>query len=220
VLTQRIVWGAMTLSQVLLLVALGAALTGPPVAGPNPLPFIALAGLLALGATLYQTWARSENQLRALGQSASGRPAERQLEVLAQSLVRALVGSLALSEAVALVGFAFAFLSNDMTRFSPFLGAGLALNLLAFPRPRALLERLRELCPQLAAFALLLAVLSACSFRGGDFTPMPKEPETPCSREAEEICKGKLGSADIGNCLAREKYRCELQEQNAQPDTK
>jgi hypothetical protein len=64
-----------------------------------------------------------------------------------------------------------------------------------------------------AALAVALAFGAACSFRGGDFTPMQKEPETPCSKEAEEICKEKLGSADIGNCLAREKYRCEVLEQ-------
>lgn len=67
-------------------------------------------------------------------------------------------------------------------------------------------------------FASLLAALCACSFRGGDFTPLAKEPETPCSREAEEICKEKLGSADIGNCVAREKYRCELLEQEQQKE--
>lgn len=66
--------------------------------------------------------------------------------------------------------------------------------------------------------ALGLALSLACSFRGGDFTPMPREPDTPCSREAEGICKEKLGSADIGNCVAREKYRCELMEQEKQSD--
>jgi len=69
-----------------------------------------------------------------------------------------------------------------------------------------------------AGFAVALGLSLACSFRGGDFTPMPKEPETPCSKEADEICKGKLGSADIGNCVAREKYRCELVEQEKQND--
>lgn len=63
---------------------------------------------------------------------------------------------------------------------------------------------------------LALAVGAGCSFRGGDFTPMAKEPETPCSKEAEAICKEKLGSADIGNCVARERYRCELLEQEGQ----
>jgi hypothetical protein len=67
--------------------------------------------------------------------------------------------------------------------------------------------------PGRATFAALLALAVGCSFRGGDFTPLAKEPETPCSREAAEICKEKLGSADIGNCIAREKYRCELLEQ-------
>jgi hypothetical protein len=69
----------------------------------------------------------------------------------------------------------------------------------------------------------ILAFLAsgACSFRGGDFTPMPKEPDTPCAREAQEICKDKLGSADLGNCIAREKYRCEVMEQEGQkkPDS-
>ena len=65
---------------------------------------------------------------------------------------------------------------------------------------------------------LSLAVSLGCSFRGGDFTPQAKEPETPCSREAEGICKEKLGSADIGNCVAREKYRCELMEQEKASD--
>ena len=62
----------------------------------------------------------------------------------------------------------------------------------------------------LAAGILLQAI---CSFRGGDFAPVQKEPETPCMKEANEICKEKLKSADIGNCVAREKYRCEVQEQ-------
>jgi hypothetical protein len=96
----------------------------------------------------------------------------------------------------------------------------LALNALAFPRPARLVERVRELVPRLATLALLLALAIGCSFRGGDFTPMAKEPETPCSKEAEGICKEKLGSADIGNCVAREKYRCELleQEQSKEPE--
>ena len=68
--------------------------------------------------------------------------------------------------------------------------------------------------------AILLAALSACSFVGGDFTPLQTEPETPCLREANEICKEKLRSADIGNCVAREKYRCELEEQQEKESPK
>jgi hypothetical protein len=67
--------------------------------------------------------------------------------------------------------------------------------------------------PVRLGLALTLALGAACSFRGGDFTPMPKDPETPCSKEAEEICKEKLGSADLKTCVAREKYRCEVMEQ-------
>ena len=114
---------------------------------------------------------------------------------LLELLQARLVVSLALNETVALLGF-----------------------VLAFPRPARLVERVRVLVPQLAALALLLALAVACSFRGGDFTPMAKEPETSCSREAAEICKEKLGSADIGNCIAREKYRCELLEQEQAKD--
>jgi hypothetical protein len=74
----------------------------------------------------------------------------------------------------------------------------------------------RNLAP-LALVAFLAS--SACSFRGGDFTPTPKEPDTPCYKEAKELCKDKLGSADLGNCIARENYRCEVvqEEQNKQP---
>ena len=63
----------------------------------------------------------------------------------------------------------------------------------------------------LATVALLVS--GACSFRGGDFTPTPKEPDTACYKEAKEICKEKLGSADLGNCIARENYRCEVMQQ-------
>ncbi len=62
--------------------------------------------------------------------------------------------------------------------------------------------------------ALVIVALSAgCSFRGGDFTPLAKEPETPCSRHAEAFCKENLGSADLATCVKRETYRCELLEQ-------
>ena len=66
-------------------------------------------------------------------------------------------------------------------------------------------------------FALAAVLASgACSFRGGDFTPTPKEPDTACYKEAKEICKDKLGSADLGNCVARENYRCEVMQQEEQ----
>lgn len=64
----------------------------------------------------------------------------------------------------------------------------------------------------------LLGVVAGCSFRGGDFTPLAKEPETKCSRAAEEFCKENLGSADLATCIKRETYRCELlEEQGEQP---
>ena len=63
------------------------------------------------------------------------------------------------------------------------------------------------------ASLMLLCCAAACSFRGGDFAPISKEPETPCSREAEEFCKANLGSADLATCVKRETYRCELLEQ-------
>ena len=67
--------------------------------------------------------------------------------------------------------------------------------------------------------ALLLAaalLIAGCSFRGGDFTPLAKEPETPCSRQAEAFCKENLGSADLATCVKRETYRCELLEEQGE----
>ena len=63
---------------------------------------------------------------------------------------------------------------------------------------------------------LLLGVGAGCSFRGGDNAPLAKEPETPCSRQAAEFCKENLGSADLATCIKREKYRCELLEQQGE----
>ena len=74
----------------------------------------------------------------------------------------------------------------------------------------------------LAALAVVAFLASgACSFRGGDFTPTQKEPDTPCYKEAKEICKDKLSATDLGNCIARENYRCEVmqQEQQQKPDS-
>jgi hypothetical protein len=63
------------------------------------------------------------------------------------------------------------------------------------------------------AVLVVLCCAAACSFRGGDFAPESKEPETPCSLEAESFCKGSLSSADLATCVKRETYRCELLEQ-------
>ena len=68
----------------------------------------------------------------------------------------------------------------------------------------------------LAKASVVLAFVAGCSFRGGDFTPLAKEPETPCSRAAEVFCKENLGSADLATCIKRETYRCELLEQEGQ----
>jgi hypothetical protein len=57
-------------------------------------------------------------------------------------------------------------------------------------------------------------VCGACSFRGGDFAPMAKEPETACSKQAEAFCKEHLGSENLAACVKREKYRCELLQQD------
>ena len=70
-----------------------------------------------------------------------------------------------------------------------------------------------------AALAVLACavVLGACSFRGGDFTPLAKEPETACSKQAEAFCQEHLGSENLAACVKREKYRCELLEQETPP---
>jgi hypothetical protein len=71
---------------------------------------------------------------------------------------------------------------------------------------------------RLARVVGLLVLVAGCSFRGGDFAPLAKEPETKCSRAAEEFCKENLGSADLATCIKRETYRCELlEEQGEQP---
>lgn len=219
--TERIIWTAMTFSQVLLAVTLVLAFRGDaeaPAAAANALdlPLSLAAAALALGASAYRRWAYSDPQLAKLGERASSAPPDARLTKLLELVHVPFVVSLAQNEAVALFGFVLGFLHREPSRFWPFLGAALLLNALAFPRPAQLVARVRELVARLAALALLVALVAGCSFVGGDFTPLAKEPETPCSRDAEEICKEKLGSADIGNCVAREKYRCELLEQEQQ----
>jgi hypothetical protein len=59
----------------------------------------------------------------------------------------------------------------------------------------------------------LIGFVLGCSFTGGDYAPLAKEPDTPCSIQAEQFCKENLGSADLATCIKREKYRCELLEQ-------
>ena len=63
-----------------------------------------------------------------------------------------------------------------------------------------------------SAVLALIWLVVGCSWTGGDYAPLAKEPETECSRAAEEFCKENLGSADLATCIKREKYRCELLE--------
>ena len=70
---------------------------------------------------------------------------------------------------------------------------------------------MRALC-----LVALLVSSAGCSFRGGDFAPLAKEPETKCSRVAEDFCKENLGSADLSTCIKRETYRCELLEEQGE----
>ena len=65
----------------------------------------------------------------------------------------------------------------------------------------------------LASLSLSFFWLVGCSWTGGDYAPLAKEPDTPCSLQAEDFCKENLGSADLATCIKREKYRCELLEQ-------
>ena len=215
-LTWWIIWGSMCVSLCMLAVVLHVAARPEnagdvaPELGRN-LSLVATA--LVLAAIAARRYLQSDARVRAAAEQASSLPAEgRRLAFLVRMQTGLLI-SLALHEAVGLIGFAIAYLYGEPSRFWPFFASALALNLLVIPRPLAQLERARALCPQIAGLALLLALCAACSFTGGDFTPMKTEPETPCLLEANEICKEKLKSADIGNCVAREKYRCELQEQ-------
>ena len=215
-LTWWIIWGSMCVSLCMFAVVLHLAAlpenagTVSPELGRNLAIFAAALVFAAIAARRYL---QSDARLRAAAEQVSSLPEEgRRLAFLAR-MQTGIIVPLALHEVVALIGFAIALLYGEPSRFWPFFAAALALNLMVVPRPLALLERARALCPQIAGLALLLALCAACSFVGGDFTPMKTEPETPCLKEANEICKEKLKSADIGNCVAREKYRCELQEQ-------
>jgi hypothetical protein len=62
-------------------------------------------------------------------------------------------------------------------------------------------------------FVTLIGLVVGCSWTGGDYAPLAKEPDTQCSIQAESFCKENLGSADLATCIKREKYRCELLEQ-------
>jgi hypothetical protein len=73
--------------------------------------------------------------------------------------------------------------------------------------------------PMLVLGLACVLALAACSFRGGDFAPLAKEPDTPCSIQAEEFCKESLSSENHAVCVKREKYRCELLEQESPPPT-
>ncbi len=215
-LTWWIIWGSMSFSLCMLAIVLHAA--ERPENAPAGSPELArnmsiVAAAVVIAAIAARRYLQSDAWLRAAAEKSSSVPAEgRPLAFLAR-MQSGFVISLALHEAIALIGFVIAYLFGEPARFWPFFGTALALNLLVMPRPLALLERARALCPQIAGLALLLALCAACSFVGGDFTPLKTEPETPCLKEANEICKEKLKSADIGNCVAREKYRCELEEQ-------
>ena len=215
-LTWWIIWGAMSLSLCLVGVAVVVA------AGPEPVQPVSpeigrnmsiAAAALVIVAIGFRRYFQSDAQVRAAAERSSRVPPEQRWLAFLARMQTSLIISLALHEAVALIGSTQAFLYREPSRYWPFLATALALNLMVMPKPLALLERARALCPQVGGLALLLALCAACSFVGGDFTPMKSEPETPCLKEANEICKEKLKSADIGNCVAREKYRCELEEQ-------
>lgn len=210
--TMRIIWAAMLVSILMLVLVVHLA---RPEAGARPVdlaaPLLGVAALIAVASVVARRQLDTDASLRALAERAQVAPS-REAGVLGLVQTRWIV-FLALHEAVALLGFVTAFLSQDPARIWPFALVALALDLSIFPRPAHVLERARALTPHLGAWLLALALLPACSFRGGDFTPLEKEPDTPCSLAAEEFCKENLGSADIVTCVKREKYRCELLEQ-------
>jgi hypothetical protein len=220
--TMRIVWIAMVVSQLVLFVVAWFAFRRLPanvdaLDGLNtPLMIAAIAMLFV--ASGWRRASRSDSRLARMGQSSAQLPPPQRAGAFYAQIFTATIISLAIHEAIVLVGFFAARLSSDPMRMLPFLAVALMLDALVFPAPARLFARARELVPQLGSLLMLVGLLSslACSFRGGDYTPMKKEPETPCSREAEEICKEKLGSADFPTCVAREKYRCEVVEEEQQ----
>jgi hypothetical protein len=221
----RVIWIAMVISQLLLCGALFAMpdmRNGSGTNLPTPLVIVAIAALF--GASSFRRASRSDGQLTKLGEAVSQLPPPARAAAFYQRTQSNMIISLAIHQAIVMVGFVTGFLAHDAMRALPFLAIALMLDALVFPAPARLFSRARELVPRLGSLAVLIALLSslACfSFRGGDYTPEKKEPETPCSREAEQICKEKLGSADIKTCIAREKYRCEVvqeEEQKQQQD--
>jgi ATP synthase subunit C len=215
--TWWIIWGAMNVSLLMFAFVLHQALR--PEEAPPAVPeeigkrMSLVAVALAIGAMGARRYLQSDARVQSAAERSARSPTDGRQRVFLAEMQTGLIISLALHEAIGLVGFVIALVYREPARFWPFLGAAVAMNLLVMPRPLPLLERARALCPQIAGLALLLALCAGCSFTGGDFTPLKTEPETPCLKEANEICKEKLKSADIGNCVAREKYRCELEEQ-------
>ena len=215
---QRIVWAALVASQGILL----AVVQLRPAAETSSVPSSSLdlgltigAMFAMLGASAFRRMATSDGHVERLATQALQAPPSSRAERFYELTLLPMVVSMVLNETVALAGFVLAIVHNEPNRFWPFLGVSLVLDVLVFPRPAALFERARRRVPALSALIFLALLTSAaCSFRGGDFTPMPQEAQTPCLKEAEQICKDKLGSADFGNCKAREKYRCEVMEEN------
>jgi hypothetical protein len=216
--TQRIVWTALVASQGILLAVLQLRPAAETAGAPTPSFDLLLtigAMLAMLGASAFRRVATSDGQLQRLAEQALQAPPGARTERFYALTLLPMIVSMVLNETVALAGFVLAIVHNEPGRFWPFLGVALVLDALVFPRPAALFERARQRVPALSALVFLALLTSAaCSFRGGDFTPMPQEAQTPCLKEAEEICKAKLGSADFGNCKAREKYRCEVMEED------
>jgi len=216
----RVVWIAMVVSALLIWGVAWIVARDPKRNAVEGLdtPLMIAAIVMLFAASGYRRAWRSDARLAKLGQDSAQLPPPQRAGAFYAQVLTATIVSLSIHQAIVLVGFVAALLTKDPMRMLPFLAVALMLDALVFPAPARLFARARELVPQLGSLLVLIGLLSsvACSFRGGDYTPMKKEPETPCSREAEGICKEKLGSADFPTCVAREKYRCEVVEEEQQ----
>jgi F0F1-type ATP synthase membrane subunit c/vacuolar-type H+-ATPase subunit K len=190
--TARIVWLALTLSILLFGVVLIVAVRGEPAnpGGEFVATLLLIAVALAFGAIVLRRLTFGDVGLRRAAERAAERPARESAFLL--GMQNQLVICLALHETVALLGFVLAFVAREPRLARPFIAAALVLNALAFPQPLRWLERARELLAQTGTTLACVLALTACSFRGGDYAPLAKEPETPCSRQAEEFCKENL----------------------------
>lgn len=149
--TARILWGALTVSQVTFIGVL-FAVRQPPRLPPQPVMLYAISAVAAIVAVVsFVLPARTvQAGLAARGLKGLARPREN--ETLTEEQQRkifglyqtALILSLALSESISLFGFVLGFLGFEPVAFGPFFAVGLLLSLSRFPTAAHMASMLPE----------------------------------------------------------------------------